>query len=61
MQDQVVLKGIASESRLTNGELAQRFPEWPAARILEKTGIRERRADEFASDLALGAAKKLFD
>jgi 3-oxoacyl-[acyl-carrier-protein] synthase-3 len=49
--------------RLTNDALAARFPEWTAERIYEKTGIRERRIvapDQFASDLATGAAQSLF-
>jgi 3-oxoacyl-[acyl-carrier-protein] synthase-3 len=48
---------------LTNAELAAEFPEWPAERIEEKTGIVERRiaaSGEFASDLACGAARLLF-
>ena len=49
---------------LTNEELAALFPAWPADKILDKTGIRERRiaaADETASDLAFAAAEKLFE
>jgi 3-oxoacyl-[acyl-carrier-protein] synthase-3 len=49
--------------RLTNDTLAARFPEWTAERIYEKTGIRERRIaapEQFASDLAVGAAEPLF-
>jgi 3-oxoacyl-[acyl-carrier-protein] synthase-3 len=48
---------------LSNEELAGLFPTWPAEKILEKTGIRERRIaapDETASDLAFAAARKLF-
>lgn len=48
---------------LANEELAALFPEWPAAKIQEKTGICERHiagADECASDLAFTAAEKLF-
>jgi 3-oxoacyl-[acyl-carrier-protein] synthase III len=51
------------EARLTNDELARDFPEWDAAKILDKTGIRERRLagpEECASDLAYAAARKLF-
>lgn len=47
---------------LTNDALAQDFPDWPAAKILAKTGIKERRVvtnDECASDLAVAAAEKL--
>jgi 3-oxoacyl-[acyl-carrier-protein] synthase-3 len=49
---------------LTNEELAQLFPDWSADKILDKTGIRERRIaaeDETAGDLAFAAALKLFD
>jgi 3-oxoacyl-[acyl-carrier-protein] synthase-3 len=51
------------EQALTNDDLAADFPDWPAAKIEEKTGIRERRiarSDECASDLAIHAAKRLF-
>jgi 3-oxoacyl-[acyl-carrier-protein] synthase-3 len=48
---------------LTNKALEEIFPDWPADKILSKTGIRERRiaADgETAADLAYCAAEKLF-
>lgn len=51
------------ETVLSNAELAAEFPEWPAEKILEKTGVWERRiaaSDECASDLAVAAAEKLF-
>lgn len=51
------------ETVLTNDELAAAFPDWPAEKILEKTGIRERRiagAGETAADLACKAAQNLF-
>jgi 3-oxoacyl-[acyl-carrier-protein] synthase-3 len=51
------------ERVLSNEELAALFPAWPAEKILDKTGIRERRIaapDETASDLAFRAAEKLF-
>jgi 3-oxoacyl-[acyl-carrier-protein] synthase-3 len=47
---------------LGNDELAALFPEWPAEKILEKTGISERRiaaAGETALDLGTEAARKL--
>ena len=47
---------------LTNEELAALFPEWPADKILDKTGISERRIaaeDETALDLGFEAARKL--
>jgi len=52
------------DARLDNGELAHRFPEWPAQKILDKTGIASRRiaaSEECASDLGVAAARKLFD
>jgi len=51
------------ERVLGNEELAALFPAWPAEKIYNKTGIRERRIaarDETASDLAFEAARKLF-
>lgn len=51
------------ENVLTNDELAERFPEWPAEKILDKTGIAERhiaREDETATDLAVKAGAALF-
>lgn len=47
---------------LDNDALAADFPSWPAEKILDKTGIRERRiadADETALDLGCAAAAKL--
>ena len=49
---------------LSNDELAAEFPEWTAEKILAKTGIRERRVaaeGEYASDLAVAAANRLFE
>lgn len=51
------------EATLTTAQLAEQFPEWSAARIESKTGIRCRHIagpDECASDLAVEAARKLF-
>uniref|UniRef100_UPI0040479CBE ketoacyl-ACP synthase III n=1 Tax=Polynucleobacter sp. TaxID=2029855 RepID=UPI0040479CBE len=48
---------------LTNAELASLYPDWPASKIFEKTGINERRISsdgETASDLAFEAATNLF-
>jgi len=50
------------EHVLSNDDLAALYPGWPAAKILDKTGIRERRIagpDETASDLAFEAGRKL--
>jgi 3-oxoacyl-[acyl-carrier-protein] synthase-3 len=51
------------ETKFTNQQLEAAFPEWTAAKVLDKTGIEERRlaaADECPSDLAVLAAQKLF-
>lgn len=48
---------------LTNAQLAALYPEWPAEKIYEKTGIKERHIaapDQTASDLAYEAAVRLF-
>ena len=48
---------------LSNETLAADFPGWSADKILEKTGIRERRiagVNETATDLAEKAARHLF-
>jgi 3-oxoacyl-[acyl-carrier-protein] synthase-3 len=51
------------EDDLSNEVLQQKFPEWTVEKIAAKTGIRHRhiaRSDQFASDLAVAAAQKLF-
>ena len=51
------------EKVLTNDELSAEYPEWTVEKIEGKTGIASRRVaapDEFSSDLAVGAARKLF-
>ena len=51
------------ETVLGNDELASLYPEWPADKILEKTGIKERRIaaqGETAGDMAYEAARNLF-
>jgi 3-oxoacyl-[acyl-carrier-protein] synthase III len=48
---------------LTNEDLCASFPDWSIDKIEKKTGIRTRHIsgpDEFASDLAVTAAQKLF-
>ena len=48
---------------LGNEELAAEFAGWTAEKIFAKTGIRERRIvaeGEYASDLAVAAANRLF-
>lgn len=52
------------EAVLDNDVLALEFPEFPAAKILEKTGIKERHIaapNEYASDMAIKAAQRLFE
>jgi 3-oxoacyl-[acyl-carrier-protein] synthase-3 len=51
------------EAVLSNDALARLYPDWPARKIFDKTGIETRRiaaADETAGDLAEAAARKLF-
>lgn len=48
---------------LTNEQLASEFPEWTPERIEKKLGISERHIagpDEYASDLGVEVARKLF-
>lgn len=60
------LKDIAiylPDAVLGNDELAKLYPEWPAEKILEKTGISERRIAgkmQTAGDMAYEAASNLF-
>ena len=49
---------------LGNEEIAAQFPDWSVAKISAKTGISERHIaakDEYSSDLAFSACRKLFD
>lgn len=51
------------EKVLTNADIAKDFPEWTEEKIAAKIGILERHITvegETASDLACGAAEKLF-
>ena len=67
MDNQAYIHSIAYQlpmSVLSNAQIHQRFPEWSIDDVKKKTGIAERRItkeDEFASDLAVQAAFKLFD
>lgn len=48
---------------LTNAEIARDFPEWTEEKIETKIGIKQRHVagdGETASDIAIGAAEKLF-
>ena len=52
------------EEVVTNEELIKDFPEWDAEKVANKTGILNRhiaKPDETAGDLALYAAKKMFE
>jgi len=61
------LTAVASylpEGLLTNEMLEAEFPDWPASKILDKTGIETRHVaarDEFASDMGIAAARSLFE
>ena len=61
------ITGIAShvpDRVVSNDDLARDFPGWTAPKILEKTGISERRVaaeGETAADLAVQAANRLLD
>lgn len=51
------------EKVLTNEEIASLFPEWTVEKIEKKIGIKTRHItadNETASDIAIGAAEKLF-
>ncbi|MET3979699.1 3-oxoacyl-[acyl-carrier-protein] synthase-3 [Mucilaginibacter sp. UYP25] len=51
------------QNQLDNAALSVLFPEWPVEKIANKIGIDTRHiaaADEFASDMAIAAAQKLF-
>jgi 3-oxoacyl-[acyl-carrier-protein] synthase-3 len=60
------IKGISyylPQQELSNEELAALFPEWGVEKIAAKIGIDTRHIaadDEFASDMAIAAANKLF-
>ena len=56
--------GHLPDGRLTNADLAARFPEWSVEKIAAKTGIDSRRIaapGETTSDLATAAAQRLLD
>jgi 3-oxoacyl-[acyl-carrier-protein] synthase-3 len=51
------------EKTLTNEDLSSLFPEWGVEKIAQKIGVETRHIaaeNEFASDLAIAAANKLF-
>lgn len=52
------------ETVLTNEDLSAEFPEWSVEKISGKTGIDRRHIsgpDEFSSDLAIAAGRRLFE
>ncbi len=52
------------EQAISTADLAREFPEWSVEKIDSKTGIQERHVsapDECSSDLAVAAARKLFE
>jgi 3-oxoacyl-[acyl-carrier-protein] synthase-3 len=52
------------QRQLTNDDINVDFPEWDIKKISSKTGINSRHisaSDEFASDMAINAANKLFE
>lgn len=51
------------EGKLSNEDLSREFPEWTVDKIASKTGILNRSIageNEYSSDLATAAAKRLF-
>jgi 3-oxoacyl-[acyl-carrier-protein] synthase-3 len=63
---QAFIKAISyylPQNKLTNATLSALFPEWGVEKIANKIGIDTRHIaadDEFASDMAIAAAQKLF-
>ena len=52
------------EDKITNEELSNRFKNWSSDKIFLKTGIKKRsksKENETSADLAILAAKKVFD
>lgn len=52
------------QNKLTNEDIIVDFPEWDINKISSKIGILNRHisaADEYASDMAISAANKLFE
>jgi 3-oxoacyl-[acyl-carrier-protein] synthase-3 len=48
--------------RLSNDEIARRFPEWDSAKIIQKIGVKNRnitKEDQFTSDIAAEAVEEL--
>lgn len=52
------------EKILTNEQLEEKFPEWPASKVEDKIGVKQRhiaKSDETSLDLATKAAEKLLE
>ena len=66
LSSQAALTALATylpDGQLTNEMLEREFPNWPASKILAKTGIASRHIaapDEFASEMGAAAAKRIF-
>jgi 3-oxoacyl-[acyl-carrier-protein] synthase-3 len=66
VRDESAIAGIEyhlAGGRLTNDDLTREYPDWSVEKIVEKTGISERRiagTDECSSDLGFKAAVQLF-
>lgn len=66
MKNQAAIRAVASylpANKLTNVQLAEEFGNWQPTQIFEKTGVAARgvaATDECASDLAVEAARLLF-
>lgn len=59
-----VIEYYLPSTKLTNEQLHIAFPEWSVDKIMEKVGISSRSIaapDEFTSDLAVAAARQLFE
>jgi len=52
------------QKTVSNEQLAEEFPEWSVEKITSKIGVNQRHLaaeDETATDMAISAAKRLFD
>ena len=52
------------QKTVSNEQLAEEFPEWSVEKITSKIGVTQRHLaaeDETATDMAISAAKRLFD
>lgn len=59
----VHIEHCVPDSILSNSQISERFPSWPALKIFKKTGILTRHIasdHQTAADLAISAAVKLF-